>query len=178
MRWCWMTWFRKGEYSRLSAQHKKMIFDQVSECVQWEYREWKYRKMSEVGGLAYRFSGVQSSSQEQSSWGNYNRAKRVCTVSVNQRATNEEKQHGRKHIPEYPSLIVAGTETIVQTELSCPAKAPPPLWLSMDDQRDTLQVPGYPSLRVAKDQRPSSRLAILHHKRKERNIWLYIHRNH
>ena len=29
--------------------------------------------MSEVGGLAYRFSGVQSSSQEQSSLGNYNR---------------------------------------------------------------------------------------------------------
>ena len=28
-------------------------------CVQWEYREWKYQKMSEVGGLAYRFSGVE-----------------------------------------------------------------------------------------------------------------------
>ena len=36
-------------------------------CAQWEYREWKYQKMSEVGGLADRFSGVQSSSQEQSS---------------------------------------------------------------------------------------------------------------
>ena len=72
-----MTWFRKGECSRLSAQHKKMTFDQASVCVQREYREWKYQKMSEVGGLAYRFSGVQSSSQEQSSWGNYNREKRV-----------------------------------------------------------------------------------------------------
>ena len=38
-------------------------------CAQWEYREWKYQKMSEVGGLAYtksyRFSGGQSSRQEQ-----------------------------------------------------------------------------------------------------------------
>ena len=96
MRGCWMTWFRKGECSRLSAQHKKMTFDQVSVCIQWEYREWKYqkiqweyrewkyRKMSEVGELSYRFSGVWSSSQEQSSWGNYNRKKRVCTVSMNQ----------------------------------------------------------------------------------------------
>ena len=71
-----------------------MTFDQASVCVQWEYREWKYRKMSEAGGLAYsyRFSGVQSSSQEQSSLGNYNRQKRVCTVSVNQLATSEGKQ--------------------------------------------------------------------------------------
>ena len=61
-----MTWFRKGECSRLSAQHKRMTFDQASVCVQWEHREWKYQKMSEVGGLAYRFSGVQSSRQEQS----------------------------------------------------------------------------------------------------------------
>ena len=69
-----------------------MTFDQASVCVQREYREWKYQKMSEDDGLAYRFSGVQSSSQEQSSGGNYNREKRVCTVSVNQRTTNEEKQ--------------------------------------------------------------------------------------
>ena len=48
--------------------------------------------MSEVGGLACRFSEVQSSSQEQSSCDNYNREKRVCTVSANQRSTNEEKQ--------------------------------------------------------------------------------------
>ena len=27
-----------------------MTFDQVSVCVQWEYREWKYQKMSEVVG--------------------------------------------------------------------------------------------------------------------------------
>ena len=87
-----MTWFRKGKWSRLSAQRKKIAYDQTSVCVQWEYREWKYQKMNEVGGLAYRFSGVQSSSQEQSSWGNYNREKRVCTVSVNQRATNGQKQ--------------------------------------------------------------------------------------
>ena len=91
-----LTWFRKGESSRLPAQHKKMIFDRACVCVQWEYREWKYRKMSEVGGLAYRFSGVQSSSQEQSSWGNYNRETRVCTVSVNQWANNEEKQDEEK----------------------------------------------------------------------------------
>ena len=30
MRWCWMTWFRKGECSRLPAQHTKMTFDQAS----------------------------------------------------------------------------------------------------------------------------------------------------
>ena len=52
--------------------------------------------MSEVGGLAYRFSGVQSSSQEQSSRDDYNREKTVCTVSVNQWATNEEKQDEEK----------------------------------------------------------------------------------
>ena len=52
--------------------------------------------MSEFGGLAYRFSGVQSSSQERSSGGNYIREKRVCTVSVNQWATNEEKQNEEK----------------------------------------------------------------------------------
>ena len=86
MRWCWMTAFRKEECSRLPAQHKKKTFDQASVFVQLEYRELKYRKMSEVGGLAYRFSGVQSS------WGNYDREKRVCIVSVNQWATNEEKQ--------------------------------------------------------------------------------------
>ena len=96
MWWCWMTWFRKGECSRLPAQHKKMTFDQASVCVQWEYRECKYQKMSEVSGLAYRFSGVQSSSQEQSSWGNYNKEKRVCTVSVNQWATCQEKQDEEK----------------------------------------------------------------------------------
>ena len=62
-----MTRFRKGECSRQPVQHRKMTFDQASVCVQREYREWKYQKMSEVGGLAYRFSGVQSSSQEQSS---------------------------------------------------------------------------------------------------------------
>ena len=72
--------FRKGECSRLLTQHKKMTFDQASVCVQWEYREWKYQKMSEVGGLAYRFSGVQSSSQEQSSWGNYNREKSLYCI--------------------------------------------------------------------------------------------------
>ena len=27
-----------------------MTFDQASVCAQWEYREWKYRKMSEVDG--------------------------------------------------------------------------------------------------------------------------------
>ena len=57
-----MTRFRKGECSRLPAQLKKMTFDQASVCVQREYREWKYQKMSEAGRLAYRFSEVQSSS--------------------------------------------------------------------------------------------------------------------
>ena len=65
MRWCWMTWFCKGKCSRLSAQHKKRSFDQASVCIQWEYREWQYQKMSEDGRLAYRFSGVQSSSSSQ-----------------------------------------------------------------------------------------------------------------
>ena len=52
--------------------------------------------MNEVGGLAYRFLGVHSNSQEQSSLGNYSREKRVCTVSMNQWATNEEKQDEKK----------------------------------------------------------------------------------
>ena len=91
-----MTWFRKRECSRLPAPHKKMTFDQANVRVQWEYRGLKYKKKSEVGGLAYRFSGVQSSIKKQSSWGNYNREKRVCTVSVDQWATNEEKQDEEK----------------------------------------------------------------------------------
>ena len=77
-------------------QHKKMTFDQVSVCVQRKYREWKYQKMSEVGGLVFRFPGVQSSSPKQSSSGNYNREKKVCTVSMNQWATNEEKKDEEK----------------------------------------------------------------------------------
>ena len=44
-----------------------MTFDPASVCVQWEYREWKYQKMSEVGGLAYRFSGVHFSQVVRSS---------------------------------------------------------------------------------------------------------------
>ena len=60
MRWCWMTWFCKGECSRLPAQNKKMTFDQASVCSQWEHREWKYQKLSEVGAfhsdLGKRFS--------------------------------------------------------------------------------------------------------------------------
>ena len=73
-----------------------MTFNQANVYIQWEYRRWKYQKMSEAGGLAYRFSGVQSSSQEHSSLGNYNREKRVCTVSMNQWATNEEDQDEEK----------------------------------------------------------------------------------
>ena len=68
-----MTLFRKGECSRQPVQHEKMTFDPASVCVQRKNREWKYQEMSEVGGLVYRFSGVQSSSQEQSSGGSYNR---------------------------------------------------------------------------------------------------------
>ena len=130
MRWCWMTWFGKGVCSRLLAQHKKMTFDQANVCVQWEYREWKYQKMSEVGGLAYRFSGVQSSSQEQSSWCNYNREKRICTVSMNQWAVNGEKQgeenvvrlelseEGKQHFSE-PSVVSLGNTEDSQKEESC-----------------------------------------------------------
>ena len=95
MKWCWMTWFRKEECSRLPTKHKKMTFDQASACVQWEYREWKYQ-ISKAGVLAYRFSGGQSTSQELSIWGNYNREKIVCTVSVNQWVTNEAKQDQEK----------------------------------------------------------------------------------
>ena len=98
-----------------------MTFDQASACVQWEYREWKYRKMSEVDGFAYRFLGVQSSSQEQ----------RVCTVSVNQWATNEEKQDEEKCGPfqkhseqgeqrcSEPSVVCLGDTEDNQTEESC-----------------------------------------------------------
>ena len=54
-----------------------MTTDRASVYVRRENREWKYQEMSVVGGLACRFSEVQSSSQEQPSWGNYNREKRV-----------------------------------------------------------------------------------------------------
>ena len=99
-----------------------MTFDQASACVQWEYREWKYRKMSEVGGLAYRLSGVQSSSQEQSSWGNYNREKRVCTVSVNQWATNEEKQDEEKCGP-FQKLSGQGEQRCSELSVVCLVEA-------------------------------------------------------
>ena len=75
-----MTCFRKGECSRQTAQHKKMTSDQASVYVQRKERKWTYQKMSVVGGLACRFSEVQSSSQEQSSCGNNNTEKRVYTV--------------------------------------------------------------------------------------------------
>ena len=65
-------------------QHKKMTSDQASGCVQREDRAWKYQKMSLVGELACRFSGVQSSSQEQLSCSNYNREKRDSTLYVNE----------------------------------------------------------------------------------------------
>ena len=40
--------------------------DQASSCccLGWEDREWNYQKMSIAGGLACRFSRVQSSSQQ------------------------------------------------------------------------------------------------------------------
>ena len=41
--------------------------DQGSGCIQGEDREWQFHKMTVVGGLACRFLGVQSGSQEQSS---------------------------------------------------------------------------------------------------------------
>ena len=100
-------------------------------CTQWEDREWKNQKMSVVGGSAYRFSGVQSSSQVQSSCGNYNRVKRVCTVSVNQWATNEEKQDQEKCGPfqklseqgeqrcSEPSVVCLGDTEDSQKEESC-----------------------------------------------------------
>ena len=72
IRECWMTWLRKGECSRQTAQHKKKISDQASACLQGEGR-WKYQKMSIVGRLACRFSENQSSSHKQSSRDNYNR---------------------------------------------------------------------------------------------------------
>ena len=87
--------------------------------------------MSEVGGLAYRFSEVQSSGKEQSSGSNYNREKRVCTVSVNQQATNEEKQDEEKCGPFQklseqgeqscyePSVVYLGDTEDIQKEESC-----------------------------------------------------------
>ena len=73
-----------------------MIFDKASVCIQWEYREWKYQKMSEVCGLAYN-------SQEFSQVVRNNRVEAIITerrefvrVSMNQLATNEEKQDGEK----------------------------------------------------------------------------------
>ena len=46
-------------------QHKKMTAESASVCAQRENREWKYQKMSVVGGLAGRFSGLESSTQQQ-----------------------------------------------------------------------------------------------------------------
>ena len=65
-------------------------------CVYRGKTEWKYQKMSVVGGLASHWPEVQSSSQDLCGWGNYNREKRVCTVFINQWATNKEKQDGEK----------------------------------------------------------------------------------
>ena len=74
-----------------------MTFDQASVYVQREYREWKYQKMSEVGGLAYRFSGVHFSQVVRSSQVEAIKIeKRVCTISVNRWATNEKKQDEEK----------------------------------------------------------------------------------
>ena len=76
--------------------------------------------MSEVGGLAYRFSGVQSE-----------REKRVCIISVNQWATNEEKQDEEKCGPSQklseqgeqrccePSVVCLGNIEDSQKEESC-----------------------------------------------------------
>ena len=91
-----MTGFRKAKCSRQTAQHKEMASDQASVCIKKKDGEWKYQKISVVCELVCRFPDVQSSSQEQSSLGNYNREKRVCTVSENQWATSEMKQDGEK----------------------------------------------------------------------------------
>ena len=62
-------------------------------CIQREDREREYQKMSVVGRLAYRVSGVQSITEVV--WSSRVEAiiteMRVCTVSMNQWATNEEK---------------------------------------------------------------------------------------
>ena len=112
-----MIWFHKGESSRLPAQRKKMIFERASVRVQWEYREWKYQKMSEVGGLAYRFSGVQSNGQEQSSLDNYNREKRVWTVSVNQWAGNQWREARWEEM--WSVLETLRTRRSAETAVSC-----------------------------------------------------------
>ena len=65
------------ECSRQTVQLKEMTSNQENVCLQRDDREWKNQKISIAGGLACRFSEVQSSSQEQPSWGNYNREKRV-----------------------------------------------------------------------------------------------------
>ena len=46
-------------------ERKKKTSDPASGRAQGEDREWKYLRMSVVGELARRFSGVQSNSQEQ-----------------------------------------------------------------------------------------------------------------
>ena len=87
--------------------------------------------MSEVGGLVFRFPGVQSSSPKQSSSGNYNREKKVCTVSMNQWATNEEKKDEEKCGPfqkltgqgeqlcSEPSVVCLGDNEDSRKEKSC-----------------------------------------------------------
>ena len=46
-----MTWFCKGECSRLPAQHKKMTFDQASVCIKREYGKWRYQKMTDNNNI-------------------------------------------------------------------------------------------------------------------------------
>ena len=47
---CWVTWFRRGECSRLSAQLKKMTSSQASMCVQRETENGSIRGWAKVAG--------------------------------------------------------------------------------------------------------------------------------
>ena len=91
-----MALYRKGECSRQMVQHKKMTSDLASVCVHRKDRECKYQKMSVVGRLDCRFSGVQSINHKQSRRGNFHKEKRVCSAPMNQRTTIEEKQDKEK----------------------------------------------------------------------------------
>ena len=71
-----------------------------------------------AGRLACRFSEVQSYSQEQLSWGNCNREKRVWTVFKNQWAKNEEKQDG-KNCGQFYKFSGQGEQSCSEPSVLC-----------------------------------------------------------
>ena len=65
MRWCWMTWFRKGKCSRLPAQHNKMTFDKRVCAYRGNTENGSIRKWAKLAGwlINSQFSQVVRSSR-------------------------------------------------------------------------------------------------------------------